>query len=313
MRTVTQTVTQTRRARTEHITIRNAPKVGLDPSPDDEDPEFDNSPSNPNTADVAPLECHQFVRVLCVVRTLKDHGRIKANTMVRPARDGKRGKSYKLVYTKEHLLSALQDVLDPAEIAAYETILYEVRDGTPLAVWDRPNKVPMEMYLVRCKGDAHRMEGMLRWATRSEITTEANRHALNLYHVREILRKASNPVADIPEELRAKTMKNRVPPRVYHTLIRMEQKAVKLAEDLAKCETYGQCMQKLYRACGEPSLHPDVLKAIHKYATNAKMPSTMAWDEICTFHGRGENSAVQPNTIIAPKKSVRTLPSPKHQ
>lgn len=222
-------------------------------NPDGDDPGNDNSPDKTPSDKVATVTSGKITRILAKF-TVVNH-----RNMVRPE-ESVRKTAYRLLTVKEDITETFKEIFDPAERSIYLRLFVE----NDKIIWPR-SRVPTSFYVVRKTDNS---VGLV-------YPQEAKdaRHAWLMFELSQSYRTATTAY---------KQKKNDgVQRRAHYHFEAAERHAMRLVEELGSCKNQNECQHVLKRACVEKTKHPEVLKAIYRYAVHNGSSSDMTWEEIC--------------------------------
>lgn len=243
---VTQTVT---------ITVNEVRKQKkLFNSPSDSPPSSSNSSNSPNTSITKSISQgkEKIVRILAKFN-VRGH-----ENMVIPV-ENLRKTAYRLLKVRENVEHKFNEVFDPSERDNYAKLMIVENK----LIWEH-SRVPTSVYLVRNNNNSVSL-------VYPQKAKDA-RHAWLMYEFAQTLRNAN---------ALNQTKKAYIQERTHYHFEAVERNALSLIEKLGKCISMQECTKVFKDACVEKTKHPDVIKAIYKYARKQGMSSHLTWEEIC--------------------------------
>jgi hypothetical protein len=156
------------------------------------------------------------------------------------------------------LFEILSKSLDPKEFS--ELYNQSVISKDNKIVWEN-TYLPKSVFLVR--HEDHSLSFV------QPSTARKARNAWALYEFTSSFRKLSK----YQKEVKLK--------RSHYHFEAIERNALRLIRDLASCTDPQQCSRILKEACLESTRHPDLVKAVYRYASNAGVDANLSWNEIC--------------------------------
>jgi len=247
---MSRTITVTQQI-SRHLNKPTPYKLRLDPDNDPDDDSPSSSSSSISKSNTKTVTASRIIRILYQFHVSSYDNM----TYV----DNPKKTSYRLLKMREPIYDVLMKSLDPKEVA--ELYKQGILTKENKVVWENAY-LPKSVFLVR--HEDHSMSFV------QPSKARESRNAWSLYEFTSSFRRLSKYQKEV------KSSQNH-----YH-FEAVERNAMRLVQDLASCTNQHQCARILKSACMENTRHPDLVKAVYRYASKAGIDANLSWNDICS-------------------------------